>query len=581
MEDVMSILTDALSAALRVDLEGHLDDYQLGKLGKLELWPDANPAQAACWFLYDSLFKKYNDRDRPSDEACSVALTKWTECNDANASFVFPITDQQDEELIQDVSDEVYKFWFVGDGRTSPLVSTFNQLYERGTLGKGSNRAARGVDFYTKVFDSALSHTKGDLCFIWQRMTASNPTFLLAEEHRSKVYGFREVEGNSLSFVNKNVVTARCIATEPTINMWFQLGMAAHLTERLKSRYDISLDVQPMINGAMARTGSLTGRLATIDMESASDLFSLTMCERVFPRSLFNWLCLLRSPTTRLPDGSVVELHSMSTMGNGFTFPMMTMLFCAAISVVYKRLGIPFVGGASDVRTFSVFGDDIIVVPESVRLLYKLLSLLGFRVNQRKSYVEGPFRESCGQDFFNGHRVRGIYIKRLKTPQDYVVAINGLNRWSATTGILLPNLVGALIVEARRLGPVLFGPADEADDACVHVPLDKARGLQHMSHGLVRYKRWVSSATRLEIDTSKNEIQVIGGHVKRGYNPEGLWLTFLFGALRGGMLTCASRVPKYVLKHRVSASWEFLPVEHRDLGFDWRRWSGVVHSNLP
>ncbi len=576
----MSVLTDALSAALRVDLEGHLDDYQLGMLGKLPIWPDANPAQAACWFLFDSLFKKYNDRDRPSIEASTVALTKWRLCNDANASFEFPVTNVRDEELIQEVSDEVYKFWYVGDGRTAPLVSSFNQLYERGTLGKGSNRAARGVDFYTKVFDSALSHTKGDLCFIWQRMTASNPTFLLAEQQRSKVYGFREVEGNSLSFVNKNVTTARCIATEPTINMWFQLGMAAYLTERLKSRYDISLDVQPQINGAMAHAGSCDGRFATIDMESASDLFSLAMCKRVFPAAMFHWLMLLRSPTTRLPDGSVVELHSMSTMGNGFTFPMMTMLFCAVIAVVYKRLGIPLLKGNSKLRNFSVFGDDIIVVPEACRLLYTLLSLLGFRVNESKSYVEGPFRESCGQDFFSGERVRGVYIKRLNSPQDHVVAINSLNRWSATTGIRLPSLVGALVANAYRCGPVLYGPADEADDACVHVPLDKARGVAHMRHGLVKYKRWISKACTLEIDTSRNEIQVIGGHVKRSYNPHGLWLTFLFGALRGGVLTCASRTPRYTSKHRVSASWEHLPVQHRDLGFDWRRWSDAVRSNL-
>ena len=577
----MSALTDALSFSLLCDLEGHLDAYQLSRVGTGDqLWPDASVQQAASWYLAHSLFKKYNDKDRPSVEACSVALSKFLECNEANRTFDVKPEFTHQEEIINDISDEIYSFWYVGDGRCTPLVSTFNTLYERGRLGNGSNRCARDNDFYTKVFDSPLSSTSDDLSFIWEKLSASDPRRFHAEQMRSRLYGFRKLEGNSLSFVNKNVTTARGIATEPTINMWFQLGMAAVLTDRLKSRYDISLDVQPEINRAMARMGSMAGRFATIDMESASDLISLRLCERIFPKGMLTWLKLIRSPATRLPSGERVELHSISTMGNGFTFPLMTMLFCAVISVVYKRLGIPVKFGNSEERSFSVFGDDLIVVPEAVPLLYKTLALLGFRVNHTKSYVEGPFRESCGADFFLGAPVRGVYIKRLRSVQDHVVAINGLNRWSAYTGIQLPTLLGHLLRLHKKLAAVLYGPPDEADDSCVHVPLDMARGVKRMNHGIIRYRRWLPKQRFLEINSEDGTVTSIGGGVKRSYNPMGLQLAFLYGAIRSGRITVQADSVTYSMKPRVSAQWDILAPERRSFGFDWRRWSSAVRDNL-
>lgn len=602
----MSALTDALSLSLHIDLDGHLDPYQLSRVGKIDLWPDATPQQAAAWFLANNLFKKYNDKPRPSKEASDLALAKFLDCNEDNRRFQVKCNTMPDEELINDLTNELHRFWY--PGADAVLCSSFSQLYERGKLGKGSNRAARDVDFYTKVYDSSLSHTSDDLCFIWQRLSANDPRHFLAEQTRSGRYGFTKVSGNKLSFVNKNVKVARGICTEPTINMWFQLGMAALITERLKSRYDISLDVQPDINGAMARIGSVTGRLATIDMESASDLISINLCERIFPKGMLDWLKLIRSPYTTLPNGKEVELHSISTMGNGFTFPTMTMLFCAMIAVVYKRLGIPLVKGGSQERNFSVFGDDIIVVTEAVPLLYRLMALTGFRVNFSKSFIDGPFRESCGQDFFLGDPVRAIYIKSLHTLQDHAIAINGLNRWTAVTGIALPTLVGHLMRNAKRLGRVLFGPADEADDACVHVPLDKARGVRHVYPGLIQYSRWLPAKRKLvincNVDNEFESFTTVGGETEeRMYNPDGLYLSFLFGVVRGHEISLTSRDAsvRYVKKPRVSSTWDSLAscrftrndvFEHQTrCGWGsgsrqrneaaWRRWSDAVHSNLP
>jgi hypothetical protein len=269
----------------------------------------------------------------------------------------------------------------------------------------------------------------------------------------------------------------------------------------------------------------------------------------------------------------------------------MTAIFCAVIAVVYRRLGIPLVrGGPASDRTFSVFGDDLIVRPDAIRLLYKTLGLMGFRVNIDKSYVEGAFRESCGADFYAGEPVRGVYIKRLRSLQDHVVAINGLNRWSSLTGIQLPETTRFLLRQASKLGRVLYVPADENDDSGVHVPLDMARGVKHQKHGLIRYHRYLPRQRYVEIDTEAGTITSASSEVPRQYNPMGLWLAFLHGTVRCGTVGGRKNVPRislqakgitrYQSKPRVSSSWDSLAPQRRGEGYDWRRWSDAVRQNL-
>jgi hypothetical protein len=580
----MSVLTDALSKTLEIDFSGVLTPYQISKLSDPDygLWPDATPREAAAWFLGKSLLKKYNDSDKPSKTACALALEKFLECNQRNEDFAVVCENDQDAILITMLREELYSFWYPGRG-TAPLVSTFNELYERGKLGKGSNRCARDTNFYTKVYDSRLSHTTDTLRFVWERLTTSDPRHLLAEKLRSSRYGFVQVEGNSLSFVNKTTKIARSICTEPTINMWFQLGMASFLEERLKSYFDISLDIQPDINRTMARLGSITGGLATIDLESASDSLSLGMLQAVLPKDMYLWLTLLRSPKSRLPSGEEIVLHSIGTMGNGFTFPLQTCLFAAIVRVVYKYMNIPCLHGNSMSRNYTVFGDDIIVVTDAVPLLYRLLALLGLRVNYTKSFVDGLFRESCGSDFYDGTRVRGVYVKSLRSIQDYAIAINGINRWSAQTGIPVPTLVGTLLRDSRKHGRLLYGPPDEADDSCVHVPLDMARGVTRTKFGTAIYKKWVSRPAFLEFNPEDDSFRTVGKEVLCQYNPHGLALTHLLGVIRGYRIPLRREDNKvsYGMKHGcVSPNWGHLSRTCQDLGLDWRHWSSAVRRNM-
>ena len=103
-------------------------------------------------------------------------------------------------------------------------------------------------------------------------------------------------------------------------------------------------------------------------------------------------------------------------MGNGFTFELETILFRTLMKVITNY----------DVR---VFGDDIIIDSGSAPLALKVLEWAGFRINEKKSFCEGPFRESCGGDYFEGVAVRGHFLEEIPdAPQNWVALANGLHR---------------------------------------------------------------------------------------------------------------------------------------------------------
>jgi len=572
----MSAKTAALCSALRVDLEKHLDPYQLSCMdaGK-PMWPDITVKQAQSYALGQAFLKKFNEAEKPSTVACTAALDKFLSVNQKSGEWILSMQDRRDEELIGGLKSYLYNFFYPGG---NPLISTFGEIFAVGGVGPGASISARGHDFYTKLWDSPLSATRGDLLFVWEQAMLLETRWGHAFDRCRQRWSPRIVEGNKLSFVNKNVTTARCISTEPTINMWFQLGVGRILSKRLQSFSGICLSNQQDVNRALALRGSASGDFATIDLESASDSLSLGMMREMLPKSIFQWLTLLRSPIVQLPDNKRVELNMMSTMGNGFTFPLQTLIFNAVVATVYSFLGIRLKGyGPAAGRNFGVFGDDIIVETRAARLVLHVLKLIGCVPNSAKSYVDGPFRESCGGDYFNGYYCRGVYCKKLLSVQDYYVTINGLNHWSAQTGIDLPNLVAALFSrlpnKARK-----YVPCDEADDSGVRVPIDLARGVKHLKHGVMSYVRDVAKAKYLFV---RDDAIVCGeGEVQRNYNPDGLWLSFLFGALRGYRISLRQRTVRYISKRRVTTMWDTLSPQYSDLGLSWRQWSTAVHDNL-
>lgn len=92
------------------------------------------------------------------------------------------------------------------------------------------------------------------------------------------------------------------------------------------------------------------------------------------------------------------KYHKFSSMGNGCTFALETLIFASLLHAVGSKIGL-------------VYGDDITIETELAPALFRLLKFLGFVPNEEKSYTSGPFRESCGKDFFEGHDVTPFYLR--------------------------------------------------------------------------------------------------------------------------------------------------------------------------
>jgi hypothetical protein len=226
-------------------------------------------------------------------------------------------------------------------------------------------------------------------------------------------------QGNRFTAVPKTAKKLRGIAIEPSLNVFFQLGVGRVIRNRLRG-FGIDLDFGQDRHRKAAQAASRSGLFSTIDLSSASDNVSTHLVRLLLPAEWWELLNTLRSPKTFI-DGKWVYLNKFSSMGNGFTFELETLIFFAIAREACRLSG-------SDPEVL-VYGDDIIVPTQAGRLCTSLLRFFGFRPNPKKTFLTGVFRESCGGDFFNGVAVRPYYLKEHPNePQQTFSLINGLGR---------------------------------------------------------------------------------------------------------------------------------------------------------
>lgn len=211
--------------------------------------------------------------------------------------------------------------------------------------------------------------------------------------------------GNIFTTVPKDWRTDRPICIEPGINMLIQKAYGAAIRSKLK-KYGLDLDKVPERHELFAKLGSIFDNLSTIDLSSASDTIAYELVKFLLPYAWFDALKQARSARTILPDDSVIWNEKFSSMGNGYTFELESLLFYSILLAVRKH-----VGSRSDL--ISTFGDDIICSSNLSQTVIEVLTFVGFSVNTEKTFVTGNFKESCGADFFGGINVRPIYFKGL------------------------------------------------------------------------------------------------------------------------------------------------------------------------
>jgi hypothetical protein len=269
---------------------------------------------------------------------------------------------------------------------------------------------------------------------------------------------FTITKGNVMLTVPKNAKTDRVICYEPQMNIWLQLKVGRHIRSRL-SRFGVNLDDQN-VNRRRALLGSKTGHLATIDLKSASDTVARGLVEKLLP---IDWVCLLndlRSHDTLWPDGEWRRNSKFSSMGNGFTFELESLLFYAICKAITPNV--------------SVYGDDIIVPTSSVSDCIRALDMFGFWVNVQKSFADGPFRESCGMDAFLGSSCTPVYLRSIpKSTEDVVNLHNRVLEFAQSYGLTPWSTFGRLLRKWRKRFPSFLGPQGQGDGH-YHVNLDEA-----------------------------------------------------------------------------------------------------------
>lgn len=306
---------------------------------------------------------------------------------------------------------------------------SWDEVFESCDYGPGASTTLKRLygDRYYKIGDTAGISTGCEPILadyfcrrrpFWKRVLS---------ERNPAIYSI--CDWNRIDTVPKDFKKDRPIAVEPGWNMYFQKGIGNVIRSRLR-RSGVNLQYQTL-NQRLAREGSIDGTWCTIDLSSASDTVSDALVFDLLPPEWYAALNATRTSLGKL-DKWYIRYHKISSMGNGFTFELETLVFKSLVYAVDSLL-YPKAEG----RRVMVYGDDICCRPRSYDAVIEVLERCGFIPNQDKSFGAGPFRESCGKHWVHGHDVSPFFIKSpLSRPDgspirsEVFLAYNNLTRWS-------------------------------------------------------------------------------------------------------------------------------------------------------
>jgi hypothetical protein len=220
--------------------------------------------------------------------------------------------------------------------------------------------------------------------------------------------------------VPKTQKTPRLIAIEPAAMQYMQQAIKNEFydgvgRDNLLTHLIGFFDQTP--NQRLAKEGSLSGELATLDLKEASDRVSCQLVRFMTEPYGILWDAIdaCRSKTVDVPDHGTHTLAKFASMGSALTFPLEAMIFLVICFMgIEKELNTQLTHKAlkSYVGKVRVFGDDIIVPKRFVRSVIAELEAFGFLVNANKSFWTGKFRESCGKEFYAGYDISVVKLRR-------------------------------------------------------------------------------------------------------------------------------------------------------------------------
>jgi len=235
--------------------------------------------------------------------------------------------------------------------------------------------------------------------------------------------------------VPKTLKTPRIIAIEPTAMQYAQQAVRNGIEEALsKDKFlssVIGFDNQEP-NQFLARKGSITRALATLDLKEASDRVSNQLVREmlIYHPHLQGAVDACRSRKADVPGHGVIRLAKFASMGSALTFPIEAMVFTTLIFMgIEEELGTPL--DRETIQRFRgkvrVFGDDLIIPVDMVPSVVRKLEHFGALVNTSKSFWTGRFRESCGKEYYDGADISIVRVREmLPTQRTDAIAVNSL-----------------------------------------------------------------------------------------------------------------------------------------------------------
>lgn len=242
---------------------------------------------------------------------------------------------------------------------------------------------------FTHMYRQLLSHGGVDLLHLNENHWRHEPHLLELFEHPT----------TRVVCVPKDLYKKRVISCEPLTLQFLQQGVARYLMAKLEAnRYAQIRFTDQSWNRTLT---NLHLSMATLDMSNASDTVSRRIVSQLFPADWKRLLFSLRSHFAVTPDGVHHPLRCFAPMGSALCFPVEAIVFYTVVCSALHRAGASLHTRQQTV----VYGDDIIVARPYARYVMRYLCECGFYPNFDKCCIDTPFRESCGEERWNGDSI--------------------------------------------------------------------------------------------------------------------------------------------------------------------------------
>lgn len=261
---------------------------------------------------------------------------------------------------------------------------------------------------YFPILDSAYPVSCGEIGF--QSEELNMVTMVHSDDERP----------SRVVTVPKTLKGPRVIAIEPCCMQYAQQSISNKLVSLLESNAPFAGHINfrdQTVNSGLALISSNDGRLATIDLSDASDRVPVGYALGMFSSNpdIKDAIEACRSKKAEMPDGTQVPLRKFASMGSALCFPIEAMYFytiCVIALLEFHDLPVSRRNCLFVSRDVYIYGDDILVPTDAAATVLDYLKKYNCKVNERKTFYRGKFRESCGVDAYDGHDVTPVYINR-------------------------------------------------------------------------------------------------------------------------------------------------------------------------